>query len=179
MFINLTSGKSRREMQVFPRRRPSSSWPATLPASLPSSWGSKYLASGFQRLCCYDLSQREQITWTNSIINEKFTSWRDRANRFASWGTSGSASLFQSWDSLVTQTKNYQCPASGSTLQIISQPTSAAPGLSSHKEQNQPPGNVVMTFPNPSLILRIFTSRMRSRTNLLCFVSWPWRNGHN
>ena len=41
----------------------------------------------------------------------------------------------------------------GPTIQVISQPTSAAPGLSSHKEQNQPPRNVVMTFPNPNLIL--------------------------
>ena len=117
-----------------------------------------------------------------------FTSWRDHANQFSSWGTSGTASPSQSWISWSLNGKTNNCIMGDPTLQMINHLTSAAPGLSFHKVQSQPPGNLLKTCfskqrlmlqfwhqpPNPHMFC--FTSRMRSLTNLLCLVSWPWRS---
>ena len=43
--------------------------------------------------------------------------------------------------------------------QIISHLTSAAPGLSSHKEQSRPPGNVVRLSSNPNSVILVFSPR--------------------
>ena len=132
-------------MQEFARQPPSSSLPATLPASPLSSCGRKINQSDhIIKKCDYFASSKDLIVQRLSkdsksfSINHKhippqtnqssqhgiiqFTSWRDHANQFSSWGTSGTASPSQSWiSSWSLKGKAINCIIGDQILQITLQ----------------------------------------------------------